>query len=567
MRTNKTVVDTDNKHVIEFLVTPNSWINNGLITLVQTLQTEFESEVKIEFHHEKIKISSSGNQKLDEIICNALHNTAADGTYNFSTSLKFLNKRLKSGYFSSESYPKTEKDFSETIEITDSERDILKKEKNEANPQKKQQVWKQRLSFIASPKNSKKNYIDIGLDLKTDNKFVDSLFDNNGENFCLICGCKTHRLVQVQQQFNPLTSEHHNNLVEGYSKDIRQKISACPKCLLLCYFSLFNKSIPFFQIPQKDTYLAIPNVIDLEILRKVNNNLSISNQSINFNDATCTSYSSNIKSLFHRSKYSCLLALLHNIKNEYSKKEPEKLTLSFKEINKEEFSEVIEWLFISKSFRIIHISADEKVYDLLEKFNDPLNNEPIYLVTDFLDKFSFRGFDTNIIDQLFEGILKIDIKKISDGLFHIAKVSAGNPSEISQDFRVNGSPPLLLFEKVFLPKIMEVKTLLSNELSNACRDLAKSIGRGFSGDVGMMTKFAYASSIREFKMALEDAIFRLAKKSALDKNESNYVSEDSLKIIFDSLNSEQFSDIKNNFVSFMSVAAISKNYQNNKGGN
>jgi hypothetical protein len=82
-----------------------------------------------------------------------------------------------------------------------------------------------------------------------------------------------------------------------------------------------------------------------------------------------------------------------------------------------------------------------------------------------------------------------------------------------------------------------------------------------------MTKFAYASSTREFKMALEDAIFRLAKKSALDKNESNYVSEDSLKIIFDSLNSEQFSDIKNNFVSFMSVSAISKNYQNNKGGN
>lgn len=566
MKSEKTTKNIDNKDVIEFLVTPNSWINNGLITLVQRLQTEFESKVKIEFHHEKIKISSSGNQKLDELICNALHNTAADGTYNFSTSLKFLNKRLKSGYVPSKPYPISKEDFNETIEITNEEKDLLKKEKNESAPSKDQKVWRQRLSFIS--KNNQ-NYLDIGLNLKDEKKFVQDVFNEGDKKTCPICGSKVGKLIIIQEQFNPLTSEHHNNEIEGFSfvQMGRKNSQACHRCVLLCYFSLFNKSIPFFQIPQKDTYLAIPNVIDLEILRKVNNNLSISNQSINFNDATCTSYSSNIKSLFHRSKYSCLLALLHNIKNEYSKKEPEKLTLSFKEINKEEFSEVIEWLFISKSFRIIHISADEKVYDLLEKFNDPLNNEPVYLVTDFLDKFSFRGFDTNIIDQFFEGILKIDIKKISDGLFHMAKVSAGNPSEISQYFRVNGSPPLLLFEKVFLPKIMEVKTLLSNELSNACRDLAKSIGRGFSGDVGMMTKFAYASGTREFKMALEDAIFRLAKKSALDKNESNYVSEDSLKIIFDSLNSEQFSDIKNNFVSFMSVAAISKNYQNNKGGN
>lgn len=568
MRSKKATINPDNKCIIEFFTTSNPWINNGLITLVQRLQTDFESKANIELHHEKIKLISNSNQKLDELICNALHNNAANGTYNFSTSLKFLNMQLKSGYFSSESYPKTEKDFSETIEITDKERDILKKEKNEANPQKKQQVWKQRLSFIASPRYSKKIYIDIGLDLKKDTKFVDSLFDFNGENFCPICGCKTNRLVQVQQQFNPLTSEHHNNLVEGYSKDIRQKISACPKCILLCYFSVFNKNIPFFQVKGDAVYIAIPNAVDLNILRKINTNLSLPNQSINFSDASCTSYSTNIKSLpyNYKSKNSSLLTLLHNIKNEYSKTEPEKLTLSFEEIKKEEFSEVIEWLFISKSFQITHIKADERIYDILEKFKDPQNNEDVYLIPDFLNNFSFSEFDTNVIDQFFEGILKFELKKVSDALFHMAKISAGTPSKIYQKFRPNGSSPLFLFEQVFLPKIMEVKTMLSNELSNACRDLAKSIGKGFCGDVGMMTKFAYASGPREFKMALEDAIFRLAKKSALDKIESNYISEDSLKIIFDSLNAEQFSDIKNNFVSFMSVAAISRNYQNNKGG-
>lgn len=555
----------NNKNDVEFLATPNSWINNGLITLVRRLQIEFESQVNIEFHHEKIRINSVSNQKLDELVCQVLHNTAADGTYNFSTSLKFLNFKLKSAYSSKKPYPASKEDFNEAIEISDEERDFLKKEKNENAPKKEQQVWKQRLSFLSN----KQNYLDRGLNLIDDKKFVQAVFDDGNKETCPICGSKTGRLINMQQQFNPLTSEHHNNEVEGFSfvQMGRKNSQACYKCVLLCYFSLFNKNIPFFQIPQKDVYLAIPNVVDLEILRKVNNNLSLPNQSINFSDVTCTSYSSNIKSLRHRSKNACLLTLLHNIKNEYSKTEPEKLTLFFEEITREEFSEVIEWLFISKSFRMTHISADEKVYDILENFKDPQNNDNVYLIIDFLNKFSFSGFDPNIIDQFFEGILKLESKKISDGLFHMAKVSAGSPSEIYQDFRANGSSPLLLFEKVFLPKIMEVGTMLSNELSNACKDLAKSIGKGFSEDVGMMTKFAYASGQREFKMALEDAIFRLAKKSALEKSESIYISEDSLKIIFDSLNSEQFPDIKNNFVSFMSVAAISKNYQKNKGGN
>ncbi len=562
MRSNKTIIDTDNKCVIEFLATSNSWINNGLITLVQRLQTDFESQANIEFHHEKIKISSSGNQKLDVLICNALHNTAAKGTHNISAPIKRLNHQFNSGY-SFKPYPTSKEDFSEKIEITDEERNFLKKHNMENTKELK--VWKQRLSFLSD----NQNYLKKGLNLKDDTKFIEAIFKEGNKKICPVCGSKMEKLDDIQQQFNPLTSEHHNNKIEGFDFGSmgRKNSQICYKCALLCYFSSFNKNLPFFQESPKKTYLAIPNSVDLEVLRKVNNNLSHPTQFIDLSKPTSFYYFSNIKSLFHRSKYACLLALLHNTKNEYSKQESEGLVMSFEVIPKEEFSEIIEWLFISTSFGITHIRADEQIYDLLEKFKDPQNNEDVFLIPDFLTNFSFSEFDTNIIGQFFEGILKLDSKKVTDGLFHMAKVSAVSPSKIVQKFRPNGSSPLFLFEKVFLPKIMEVKTMLSNELSNACRDVAKSIGRGFSGDVGMMTKFAYASGPRELKMALEDAIFRLAKRSALEKTESNYISEDSLKVLFDSLNSEQFPDIKNNFVSFMSVATISKNYQNNKGGN
>ncbi|MFZ3060847.1 MAG: hypothetical protein WA102_14055 [Candidatus Methanoperedens sp.] len=561
MMSDKKTKNIDNKDVIEFLATSNSWINNGLITLVQRLQTDFKSQANIEFNHDKIKISSIGNQKLDELISNALNITAAEGTHNISASIKLLNQQFNSGY-SFKTYPTSKEDFNEKIEITDEEKNFLKKQNKENTKELK--IWKQRLSFLSD----NQNYLKKGLNLKDDTKFIKAIFEEGNKKICPACGSKTGKLDDIQQQFNPLTSEHHNNKIEGFDFGSmgRKNFQICPKCILLCYFSTFNKNIPFFQESPKVTYLAIPNSVDLEILRKVNHNLSHPAQMIDLSKPTSFYYSSNIKSLFHRSKYACLLTLLHNIKNEYSKQEPDSLVMSFEEIPKEDFLEVIEWLFISKSFRINHIRADEKIYDILEKYKDPQNNDDVYLIPDFLNNFIFSEFDTNIIGQFFEGILKLESKKVSDGLFHMAKVSAGTPSKISQKSRPNGSSPLFLFEKVFLPKIMEVKTLLSNELSNACRDLAKSIGRGFSGDVGMMTKFAYASGTREFKMALEDAIFRLAKKSALDKNESNYVSEDNLKIIFDSLNAEQFSDIKNNFVSFMSVAAISRNYQNNKGG-
>ncbi len=111
---------------------------------------------------------------------------------------------------------------------------------------------------------------------------------------------------------------------------------------------------------------------------------------------------------------------------------------------------------------------------------------------------------------------------------------------------------------------MEVSTMLEENLRKAYKEVAKTIGNGFSEDVGMMTKFAYASSPADFRNAIEDASFRLAKTSALNKDKNYWLSEDSMEMLFGSLESAKFEDIKSYFVSFMSVYALSENYKNRK---
>jgi len=48
----------------------------------------------------------------------------------------------------------------------------------------------------------------------------------------------------------------------------------CPECTILSYFALFDYYIPFYRTRKGEVYLTIPNTMNLEILGKVNSNLS-----------------------------------------------------------------------------------------------------------------------------------------------------------------------------------------------------------------------------------------------------------------------------------------------------
>lgn len=528
----------------------------------------FEDNVDIDYTEGCITLSSE-NQDIFDCIAKTLHIMAAKGTYNFSTTFKILNcpppKGAGASYTPPMEYPKNKNETKDNIHILDGERGILKKNKI-TDTSKNQQIWKQRMSYLEKGSN---NYFKIGLNLDKHKTYNDIKELNEGTKNCPVCGQMVNKLSDVKQFVNPFSGEHHNNVEEGFNMAGlgRKQIKACPKCITACYFSLFNRHIPFYYIPNKDTYLAIPNTSNLEVLKKIDNNLSCRGQYIDFTHEACTRYSTNIQSLPERTKSSAMLTLLHNIKNKYSKGELEELPGPiFEEISKDEFMEIIEWWFISKSYNIIHIKANEKIYDILVPLPDPVTNEDVYLIPDVLFNIRFVTFDENDVEKFYNGVLKLDSKNISYSLFRLAKESISKADGIYITYRPQGHPPLELLKDLFLDKIMEVSTMLDKEIREASREIAKSIGKGFSEDVGMMTKFAYSTRAEDFRDALKEGSFRLAKMSALDKNKSFWLDENSMQILQDAIDSENFNKIKNYFVSFMSIYALTENYRKRKSG-
>lgn len=544
---------------VTFYMTNNAWINNGLVRLAQKLNYYFESKVNVQFKGNYVELKSLDESKnIHEMISEALRNLAAEGTYNFNTDLKQLNNEFNQSYKPSKVSPETLQELEEKVEISKEELDFLKLKKSGTDTKKERKVWKARNSYLAL--QSKETYFDRGLKFAKTEDYTNLVKTTNGLKVCQTCGTPTNKLSNIPVFLNPLSGEHHNNEIEGVSSNIRKKVDICPKCVTLCYFSLFDYNIPFIYISMKETDLAFPNTLNLEILRKISSNLSLRGQHIDFRDDTCTSYATNIRSLPARSKSVSVLALMHNIKNKYHRDESITLNL-FQKITREEFKEIVEWLFMSKDFKFSNIRADEKIYSLLDPVKDPKTKADVYLVPDILCNIKFNKFDDVQIESFYNSILTLNLNKLADNLFLINKHYINDAKSINIRLRPEGTPVLHLLINMFIEKIFEVAKMLDKQIKDASKDVAQSIGRNFSKDVGMMTKFAYASEPKEFKKALEDASFRLAKSSAAEEGSKYFINANNLDVLYSALEkNELFADLKNYFVSFMSVYALQQNY-------
>jgi len=547
---------------IKFYSTNNPWTNNGMIILAQEMKRYYEDEVEVIFDTDCVLLKSNDkNKEITEYITEAMQ-TLAFGTYNFSTAFKVIsNDKTLDATYQPPDYPRKKGDAKKTDDINEEERKFLKK-KGYSDNKKKQQIWKMRMSYFGS----EDIYLKMGLKFKEQPLFKKLVSYEKGKNICPLCGMPSKTMEDVKEFFNPLFGEHHNNEVDGIGAT-RKKAKICPKCATLSYFALFDHYIPFYRTQKGEIYLSIPYTLNLTILDKVNSNLSRNGQYVDFSSSECESYRTNIKNLPTNSKSASLLALLHNIKNKYYQSEPQSLGMDFgeteedfKEITKKDFKNINEWLFISKSRRITQIKVNENVYKILESFDDE-NGPDVYLVPHFLNSFSFDIFNENEVEKFFNGILTLDPKKIADGLFRISKESVSNVNKMWVKYLPQNSSPLYLFTELFLEKIMGESTMLGDNLKDACKSVGKTIGKGFSEDVGMLTKFAYSSGSDEFKKALEDASFRLAKSSALDKNKNFYLDANHLETLMNYMDQNNFSDVKTYFVSFMSAYVLSENYR------
>ena len=215
--------------------------------------------------------------------------------------------------------------------------------------------------------------------------------------------------------------------------------------------------------------------------------------------------------------------------------------------------DLVDWIFITKdSFKINRIKSDNNVYKILKPLKNPDNDEEIYLVTDFFNKINFSNFSPYKIEKFFDSFLELDHNSISQCLFDMVK----------SDIRFYGNSfPIYLFMRVFLDQIMGEILMLNEDFKKACKSIASIIGQSFYKDIGLMSKFAYATDEIVFKEYVEEAFFLMAKKSALSSEKPPYSNIRELEIFFEGLTHDNFRETKSYFVSFMSSSALHKKYQ------
>ena len=538
---------------ITFDITNNAWINNGLVRLILELEKHFPNEVSINRNGNSVELIALEGDILI-YLTKVVQYLAAYGTYNYSQIFKSINKNLNMSFAPPSDYPKEKSDPKKKLEISKEIRDEFKNFDNRT-VNSKEQIWKMRMSYINKPKN----YFEIGLNFESSNVYTKLLNNEPKTNICPCCGAISKNMIDILQSINPLINEHHNNEEEGFSTNIRKKNKFCPNCIYLSYISVFDKYIPFYRNNSDKLILALPNVYDLEILEKIATNLSLTSQFIDFANPEVIKYNSNIKNFTSNiSNSAALLSLLHNIQNNFSKyvvNEIEDFDDLFQTLSQDELMEIVDWIFITKdSFSIDRIKANNNVYKILEANFDSYGGK-IFLVNDFFNKINFNGFSPYQIDKFFKSFLDLNHEEISYSLFEMLK------SDVSF---YNGNYSIYLFKEKFLNQIMGEILMLNEEFKKACKSIAGIIGQAFYTDIGLLSKFAYATDEQTFKEYIEEAFFLLAKKSALG-SKTFYSNGKELEIFFDGLNNNNFRETKSYFVSFMSSNALYEKYKKTNG--
>ena len=76
---------------IKFYSTNNPWTNNGMIIMSQEMQRYYEDAVEVRYETDGVLLrSNTENNEITYYIAKTLQTLAAEGTYNFSTALKYL---------------------------------------------------------------------------------------------------------------------------------------------------------------------------------------------------------------------------------------------------------------------------------------------------------------------------------------------------------------------------------------------------------------------------------------------------------------------------------------------
>lgn len=433
------------------------------------------------------------------------------------------------------------------------------------------QLTRDRLNYVGTPSDRNKVREQIG-DVVRD--FVKNWMVPDGTKLCDLCGCASDRLKPATQSMNPLMNKYHNNRVRGSTKTSGY-YQWCPVCHFTNLCASLDANLPFvYDRSNKQTLLILPDIADLELLERVQGNLSANLRDLSEPSELYTS--TNLRGYWWHDTYSLALVLLHNVFYRFSIRE---------DSGEEEWSfeptvsrkKVSRWLIVpftrnptTKNVRFGNIHAvqvDDRLYNYIKPIPMDEDVQSLQLVPDILSHITPRSRHPKgivIVQSLSKAIATSDVSLLNKAVFLLWK----------HDDAINFYAKRILLPR-FIQHFLEVNAVLNDELREDLRAIGITIGSAFSRDVTLISKLYNVSSEGAFRAVIKQVLFRLYKLSISGKltkdgklkveaqgetREITRVKTDRFTRVIDQLSEQTWKEMAETLSTFASLSAFNANF-------
>ena len=380
--------------------------------------------------------------------------------------------------------------------------------------------------------------------------FTGQFFEKTGLReitYCPVCSLPYRKKngVAMRQNKNPSYNQHHNNKVRGHANSV-ETMDMCPLCNFLNSLAAYSSNLPY--VIGESTNLLLPEVTNLIVLEKVYNKFS---KLIDMDTANLYSYQTNIPELKHRTLFPTVITLYFAIQYKYSAV-----------IGK--FEEDTDWDEIEKPYlhrwHVIRynkgqnvifnvfsmVDVHHRLFDLVKEF--PYGKDygrKGNLVQSFLP-FWYSG-DKRNIDFFAQGIVLQRWSLVAESLFQYYREGA--------KLTFNS---ISFLEEFIIKALGEVDQLLSKELLEDIKIIARSIGCIFQDDIGLFTNLNNAHNKDALRKVLSQTLFKMNRIQQTHKQELNlHVPEEArVENLLNNLNDTNFAVIKDTLIIFASLNAL-----------
>jgi len=565
--------NTDETMLLTLSLTGNPWTDMGIVSLCQQLNPEQQSFLArpvVWMEHEVIISVYNDKHSLKEM--ELWFYDMLRGQWNeifwLSKPAKVFNRDhvFKEGF------------------IDESAQFPLTKEQWQQHKDKLKSLFKDSVAIS----QTRLNYLGTRLDRSKIQKqleniiksFIKEALGSKGTKNCDLCGHSNDDLENATQSINPLLNKHHNVKIREFASG-NTYYQICPTCYLTNLCTALNKNIPFvYDVSNQQTSLILPDVPDLELLRKILVRLEENLRDLSVKKELYTS--TNLREYWWNDPYSLALVLFHSIFYKFSIKEYIE-EWSFDPVaNKNQFITYLNrWLiipFVRKTnvrFGNIHVvEVDHRLYDFIKPI--PLNDgTDLRLVPDILSRIKQKRPDgILVIRHLCQAIGTSNTALLNTALFELYK----HGDAITFIPQAGRPHPVRLLPQ-FVQYFLEVNEMLDKELRNDIRALGTSIGLAFFHDVTLISKLYNVSNESAFRAVLNQIMFRLYKLSTSGKTtqegkllvesqgesrEITRISQERVTNILDQLSEENWKEMAETLSTFACLSAFNANFFKSK---